>query len=244
MEIAGVAAHGHGLTAKGPEGIVFANVDLQVQPGELTAITGAGGTGRTTLLLALCGRMRLLTGYLEVAGKVLPSGARTVRRLVLPARVSPGFELEPNHRVREAMAEELSVNRVRPGDFDQACELVGLDVPPRALIRELPALERTLLALALCVARRPAGLVLDDVEAGLPLEQRAEVWSTLYTLTGTGLTVVASATDPPDTAAEVVHLPSPTDVFGPAGAPEDASALDRPRQGRGDTRQLPTAEDH
>ncbi|GAB2735806.1 hypothetical protein GCM10027174_06020 [Salinifilum aidingensis] len=246
MEIDGIAALGRGLTAKGPEGIVFANVDLQVRPGDLTVITGPGGTGRTTLLLALCGRMRLLAGHLEVAGKILPSGARAVRRLVLPARASPGFELEPNHRVREAVAEHRSVNRIADADLDRACELVGLELTPRALIRELPAVERTLLALALCASRRPAGLVLDDVEAGLPLGQRARVWGALHTLTRTGMTVVASATDPPATPVDVVRLPPPADVFGPGGADErtEAPVPDaRPRGRRGDTEVLPTVED-
>lgn len=244
MEIDGIAALGRGLTAKGPEGIVFANVDLQVRPGGLTVITGAGGTGRTALLLALCGRMRLIAGHLEVAGKLLPSGARAVRRLVLPARVSPGFELEPNHRVREAVAEHRSVNRIRSEDLDQACELVGLDLTPRALVRELPAVQRTLLALVLCASRRPAGLVLDDVEAGLPLGQRARVWGALHTLTRTGMTVVAASTDPPATPVDVVRLPPPADVFGPGGAHEHVPAPDEQRHDRGDdTRELPTVED-
>ena len=38
-------------------------------------------------------------------GFTLPRKARKVRKLIRPARLRPGCELEPRHRVREALTE-------------------------------------------------------------------------------------------------------------------------------------------
>ena len=50
MDVDGVSIVARGITATGPEGIVFENVDARVYPGELAVIVGEGGTGRTSLL--------------------------------------------------------------------------------------------------------------------------------------------------------------------------------------------------
>lgn len=242
MDIDGVRILGRGLTAKGPEGIVFEDVDLRVDASTLAVVTGPGGTGRTTLLMALCGRMRLIAGTLDVDGHVLPSGARAVRQLVRPARLTPGFELEGNHRVDQALSERRGIGRVSPPDIDWACEVVGLELHRRTLLRDLPAVERTLLAIALTAASQPAGLVIDDVESGLPIGQRARVWGALHTLTRTGMTVVASSTDPPGTPVEVIRLP-PFGILQGPGAARHRAAGEHGDRGGSDTDVLPAVED-
>ncbi|MGW1678411.1 ATP-binding cassette domain-containing protein [Saccharopolyspora sp. NPDC002376] len=219
MNVDGVSILGRGIAAKGPKGVVFANLDLEVSSGSLAVVAGPGGTGRTSLLLALSGRLPLITGYLDVSGHVLPAQAKAVRQLIRPARLRPGYELEEQHRVREAIRERHLISGAPNRDIDAALSLVGLAPDRSALVGELHAADQLLLAIALTIASLPAGILVDDVDVGLPMASRAQVWAALHEVTQTGMTVLASATDAPSGDVEVIHLPAleleelPTDIF-------------------------------
>lgn len=207
MNIDGVSILARGITAVGRAGAVFDNVDLTVDSGSLTVITGAAGSGRTSLLLAIAGRFRLAAGFLEVSGYPLPKDAPVVRDLVLPARLRPGFELEGALRVRDAAMERRAVAGLPARLIDDALNFLSLEPDPYALVSDLPPVEQLLLAIGLTAAEAPEGMLVDDVEEGLPPEDRIRVWNALRALTTTGMTVVASCTDPlPD--ATVIRLPA------------------------------------
>ncbi|SFE64088.1 ABC transporter [Actinopolyspora alba] len=210
MSTEGVAITARGISVRGPLGPVFSNVDAEIRPGELATVTGPSGTGRTALLLTLSGRLRPITGTIEVDGRSLPKGAKRARTLIAPARLRPGFELEGRWRVREAVRERRITTKVDNDDISDAFDLVGIDPEPEAVIDSLHPGERLLLAVALGMAALPAGLLVDDVELGLPEAARTRVWAALETVARTGTTVVASNTDPPRfEAGPVIRLPGP-----------------------------------
>ncbi|WP_190819221.1 ATP-binding cassette domain-containing protein [Saccharopolyspora pogona] len=208
MDVDGVAILARGIAARGPEGIIFADLDLRVEPGALAVVAGPSGTGRTSLLLALSGRLPLITGHLDVSGHVLPAQAKAVRQLIRPARLRPGYELEAKHRVREAIVERRLISGVSERSIDAALDKVRIAPDRTALIDELHPAERLLLAVALTVAAEPAGILVDDVDAGLPTSGRAQVWAGLREVARTGMTVLASATDPPSGDVDVIPLPA------------------------------------
>ncbi|QIZ35588.1 ATP-binding cassette domain-containing protein [Saccharopolyspora sp. ASAGF58] len=208
MDVDGVAILARGIAARGPEGIIFADLDLRVEPGALAVVAGPSGTGRTSLLLALSGRLPLITGHLDVSGHVLPAQAKAVRQLIRPARLRPGYELEAKHRVREAIVERRLISGVSERSIDAALDKVRIAPDRTALIDELHPAERLLLAVALTVASEPAGILVDDVDAGLPTSGRAQVWAGLREVARTGMTVLASATDPPSGDVDVIPLPA------------------------------------
>ncbi|GAB3552807.1 ABC-type cobalamin/Fe3+-siderophores transport system ATPase subunit [Actinopolyspora lacussalsi] len=210
MSTAGVAITARGISVRGPLGPVFSNVDAEIRPGELATVTGPSGTGRTALLLTLSGRLRPITGTIEVDGRSLPKGAKRARTLIAPARLRPGFELEGRWRVREAVRERRITTKVDHDDISDAFDLVGIDPEPEAVIDSLHPGERLLLAVALGMAALPAGLLVDDVELGLPEAARTRVWAALEAIADAGTTVLASNTDPPRFAAgPVIRLPGP-----------------------------------
>ncbi|GAB3955858.1 hypothetical protein GCM10027614_66430 [Micromonospora vulcania] len=88
-----VEASGLGLRTR--RGWVFRNVDLTVGAGELHAITGAPGSGRTSLLLALAGR------FPTSAGRLRRHGAAALGQVV------GVHEADPELTVAEHIAERL-----------------------------------------------------------------------------------------------------------------------------------------
>lgn len=221
----GVSILGRGLTARGPAGSVFENIDLQVHPGELAVVTGASGSGRTCMLLALSGRLRLVAGLLKVAGLMLPRRARTARKLLVPARLRPGVEPEPQHLVGQVIRERQMISGVDREDIVDALDLVGVDPRPSVLVGEMHPADRLLLLVALAVATSAPGILVDDVGLGVPSRHVPRLWSALRAVTSTGITVLASATEPPDDCDAVIELPHP---FEPEVPPQPVDDPDAP----------------
>ena len=68
-----LAVRADGLTRSGSLGPVFGPVDLRIPFGGLAVVQGFAGSGRTSLLLTLSGRMRPSSGKLRVLGRTKPA---------------------------------------------------------------------------------------------------------------------------------------------------------------------------
>ncbi|ATY12593.1 ABC transporter ATP-binding protein [Amycolatopsis sp. AA4] len=204
---------------------MFENVDLDVPAGAILAVHGAAGTGRTCLLLALAGRMRLNSGAVRVGAHLLPDDHQEVRRTVAVAAAGPALSLEPRLRVDELIAERTWLARVTTAAVRDALDLVGLDVPGKATAEELGTAGSARLALALSLAERPGAIVLDDLDRDCTPDQRREVWAAAGRVAATGVTLLASSVRPAPPDLETVRLALPalsTDRLPDDSAPEEA----------------------
>lgn len=211
------------ITARGPLGPAFQSVDLEASPGGLVAVTGPGGSGRSSLLLALAGRLRLVAGQLTVGGYPLPERSAAVQRLVAVARVRPAVDLDQRLRVQELMLERRLVSGGQASDrsIAAAFALLSIDPPRQALLADLHPAEQALLACALAAATEPGAIVIDDVDQGLEPGDVPWVWRALRAVAGSGCTVVAAAGAPPPEpvpADVIVRLPHRSTLERAAGA--------------------------
>ncbi|NUT33218.1 MAG: hypothetical protein HOV79_09100 [Hamadaea sp.] len=184
--MAGVRITMNGLALRASEGPVFGPVHATVEPGQYAQVVSATGTGRSSLLLAMAGRMRGCTGSGTVGG--LPLTDRRVRRLVRIARIGGAVEADDHLRVRRLLESAGPVRTV-----GAALRVTGLDVDPGARVRDLAAVDQLLLAVACCVATGAPGIVVDEADIGLLPEQAERVRSALRAVVDSGPTVVASA---------------------------------------------------
>ncbi len=176
---------------------MFENVDLDLPASAILAVHGAAGTGRTCLLLALAGRMRLTSGAVRVGAHVLPDDHREVRRTVAVAAAGPALALEPRLRVGELIAERTWLAPgVTTAAVRAALDVVGLDVPEKLMAEELGTAGSTRLALALCLAERPGAIVLDDLDRDCTPDQRREVWTAVGQAARTGVTMLTGSARP------------------------------------------------
>ena len=200
---AAVSAEGLGL--RGPRGWVYRNVDLAAEPATLTVLGGGAGTGRTSLLLTLAGRMKPGEGLATVAGLRLPRQAAAVRRIAALGPVPGVNDLEGALSVAEHLHERrlLHLGRQVPRrSLDQVLALAGLpaeELPDglRTPVRALGPLQALRLSTALALFGRPLLLCVDDTDLRLPAEDREAAWAMLRGVADDGTTVLAAATDAP-----------------------------------------------
>ncbi|MFJ4438849.1 ABC transporter ATP-binding protein [Streptomyces sp. NPDC088923] len=184
-----------GLRARGPLGTVFQGVNLLARPAGLTVVAGQGGTGRTSLLLALGGRFRTSGG--TVTARLGDTPVDPLRHSAL-ARATPGVDLVPQWTAHEHRAERAATTRTfSTAALEAAGELLDCAPQARTVVGRLPARDRLLFAVALAVAERRPAVLVDDVDAGLGGTDLREVWLRLARLAEAGITVLATAAAPP-----------------------------------------------
>lgn len=206
-----------GLGLDGPRGPVFDGVDVTASAGSLVVVSGPAGTGRTSLLLTLAGRMRPSRGEAEVAGHPLPRGAGAVRREVTLGTVTGVNDLDAALTVEEHVLERLALTSpwwrlLTPSAGQVPGVLAAVDdadhpaLDRDAVVRDLEPYDRFRLGVALALAdrrrRHPRVLVTDDVDDLRDPAAVPAAWHLLAALAGSGaehvpggLTVLASCSD-------------------------------------------------
>jgi ABC-type multidrug transport system ATPase subunit len=230
VAVDGVALTAEGFGLKGPRGWAFRGIDLTAEPGALIAVEGPSGSGRTSLLLALTGRMKATEGTATVGGARLPKQLAAVRRFGALANVDGVTDLDPALTVGEHLRERALLQRrfgdsvralLRPREerraeaklrIDTALAAAGLDreaLPKgaRTAVRDLERLEALRLSIALALIGRPRLLAVDDLDLKLSDAERSEAWALLRSLAAAGTTVVAVCSEAPADAVTVSTRP-------------------------------------
>jgi ABC-type multidrug transport system ATPase subunit len=197
-----------GLQLDGRRGRIYGPVDLDIAPGTLNLVTGKAGSGKTSLLLTLVGRMRPNRGSdLVVLGRRLPVRAAGVQRRTAAVGVHGLDDLDEEVTVAATVREReawLSPWYRIVRSPDDAHEVFGRNPVPRAkqLVHELDEAANLQLRLALAMLSDPQLIVVDDIDALHDTDGRRLVWESLRALTERGVTVIASAA----TAGELSRL--------------------------------------
>ncbi|WP_107468923.1 ATP-binding cassette domain-containing protein, partial [Streptomyces caniscabiei] len=226
----GVAVGAEGFGLAGPRGWVFRGVGFDAEAGSLVAIAGPSGSGRTSLLLALTGRMKPTEGRATFGSLPLPKRMAAVRRISALAHVPGVTDLDPALTVGEHLRERALLQRRFDGTLrgllrpraeraaetkeriEAAATAAGLDreaLPKgsRTAVRDLDRMEALRLSVALALVGRPRLLGVDDADLKLSDAERAEMWALLRSLTEFGTTVVAVCSEAPEGAVTVSTAP-------------------------------------
>jgi ABC-2 type transport system ATP-binding protein len=160
---------------------VLTGLSFSVRPGEVYALLGRNGAGKTTAIRLLLGFLQPDGGRSEVLGadsRHLPPALRD--RI---GYVGEGPALYGWMRVADVLAFEHGT-RSR-FDLDRARRMVDrLALPGDRRVDALSRGSRAQLALAVAVAARPDALILDDPAAGLDAVVRRELLETLIDAIG------------------------------------------------------------
>ncbi|MFJ4470563.1 ATP-binding cassette domain-containing protein [Streptomyces sp. NPDC089424] len=221
--MAGLAVTTRDFGLEGPRGWAFRGISFTAEPGSLIAIEGPSGSGRTSLLLALTGRMKATEGAAEVGDARLPRQMAALRGVSALAHVPGVTDLDPALTVGEHLRERALLQRRFGGSLrgllrpraeraekarlriETALGAAGLDreaLPKgsRTAVRDLERVQALRLSVALALVGRPRLLGIDDTDLKLSDAERAEVWALLRSLTEAGTTVVAVCSEAPGDA--------------------------------------------
>jgi ABC-type lipoprotein export system ATPase subunit len=193
---------------------VLDGADLSVEPGELVAITGRSGTGKSTFLHLLAGLDAADAGAIELAGARV-DGASDRQLTALRAR-AVGFVFQFFHLVPELSGEEnvllpTRINGARRDGTRRAQELIdalGLRDVARSLPHELSGGEQQRFAFARALVNDPPVVLADEPIGNLDETAGAVVLDLLRGAADEGRAVVMVTHQPEAVAAatRVVRL--------------------------------------
>ncbi|MFK7743133.1 MAG: ABC transporter ATP-binding protein [Planctomycetota bacterium] len=170
---------------------VLRGLSFSVAPGEVYALLGRNGAGKTTALRILLGFMRPLHGSVRVLGRDSTSLRAQDRARI--GYVGEEHRLYPTMSVASAISFEASTRpNFRRAFADDAAKRCGLRRGQR--IPLLSRGQRAQLSLILAIASAPELLICDDPALGLDVVMRREFLDVLIDLLAdTGCTVLFSS---------------------------------------------------
>ena len=164
-------------------------VSFSVQRGEVFAIVGESGAGKTTLAKMLLGLQAPSAGAIRFAGRPLGEVGRVaIARRVQPVFQDPYSSLNPRKTLRQIIALPLEVHRIgseaeRRARVDEIMAMVGLPAHlVHAYPNQLSGGQRQRVAIARALAMRPEILVCDEPTSALDVSVQAQIINLLKEL--------------------------------------------------------------
>jgi len=190
---------------------VFEDVSFTVHRGEIVALAGLVGAGRTEIARAVFGIDRRTSGTVRVGGKALPNGKPL-------AAMSAGVALVPEDRRQQGLVMEMGIDQNmalaslgrlrrfglirRSSERDLATDWAGrLQLKfarMRNTVSTLSGGNQQKVVLGKWLARTPSLLIIDEPTRGIDVGTKAEVHRLLDGLVADGLAVLMISSELPE----------------------------------------------
>lgn len=192
-----------GLTKSFTGRVVLSDLDIDVQRGEIHALLGQNGSGKSTFIKCLAGVYKRDGGEIAVAGRELPRS--------YPPNAAAKFGLAFVHQdlglaLDMSIADNLGIvrgfhrrgplvnRRAQHESAARTLDFLGVKASPLTLVRDLPVTARTLVAIGRAIdvgdAAQLSCLVLDEPTASLPDADAHQLFDAVRQLASLGVGVV------------------------------------------------------
>lgn len=192
-----VTDHGKGLQVEGlacgykKEAAVFENLSFAVMPGEVLAVVGSNGMGKTTLVRCLCGLLRERSGRISLYGKKLDAKSRLKESFLVMQDVNHQLFYDSVwNECEQASGGEVDVAGIE-GVLKQFDLLELKERHPMSLSGGQK--QRLAVAVALLSGKRL--LIFDEPTSGLDYRHMVEVSAVIRTLADKGHMVLVVSHD-------------------------------------------------
>lgn len=184
-------------TAVGYDGVpVLRDVNFTASDGEITALLGGNGCGKTTLLKAIARQLPLLEGQILLQGRPINQYAR--KEFARTAAFMPQVRNVPEITVRRLVSHGrfpyLGLSRqMTTADraaVDEAMDVTGVSRWAERDLRELSGGERQRVYLAMALAQGGDAILLDEPTTYLDVAAQFELLELLRSLAKQGKTIL------------------------------------------------------
>ena len=194
-----------GLSARRGDLEVLRGVDLDVAPGEICALMGVSGAGKSTVLRSIAALQPFSAGHIRIGDVTLAPGALPGEARLRPLRRKVGMVFQA-HALFEHLTvlDNLTLAPMHALGWPQARAeevarelLASLGVLERihAFPRELSGGEAQRVAIARALAPDPLVLLMDEPTSALDPARRGSLGDTLRTLARSGRALLISTHD-------------------------------------------------
>lgn len=183
---------------------IFEHLNLSVQSGEIVALLGPNGVGKTTLLRLAAGLLTPSSGSVSVSGRELPAWSR--RELaetvaLVPQELEVPFAFSVEQIVAQGRVPHLGwLGRMAAQDravVEEAMEAVDILPLRDRVFAELSGGERQRVKLAIGLAQQAQLMLLDEPTQHLDLGRQIELTALLRKLQTRGITQLVAVHDLP-----------------------------------------------
>jgi ABC-2 type transport system ATP-binding protein len=166
------------------------NIDLDIARGEIFALLGPNGAGKTTLISSVCGIINPSAGTVLVDGHDIVKDFRKTRAMI---------GLVPQELTTDAFETAwTTVNFSRglwgkprnPTYVEQTLKSLSLWEKRHDKIMTLSGGMKRRLLIAKALAHEPKVLFLDEPTAGVDVELRQDMWTSVRSLRASGVTII------------------------------------------------------
>ena len=182
---------------------VLRDVSFRAEAGEIIAVLGPNGVGKSTLFQCLLGFLRPASGEILLSGKPLGSFSRQAlaREIAyIPQSASPVYNYTVLEMVTMGMTNQMRLLQT-PGPEQRekamaALESLGIGALADRGCNQVSGGERQLMLLARALVQDARVLLMDEPTANLDYGNRFRVMERLRMLGGAGYTVLFSTHEP------------------------------------------------
>ncbi len=175
------------LTVRYGENTAVDKVSFNVQAGEILAIIGPNGSGKTSTVECLEGLRKPAEGSITVLDKnPLSKRCELYKEL--------GVQLQdvsyPEKIKVDELCEWFASFYDSPANYQKMLELLDLSAKRKRYVNKLSGGEKQRLSILLSLLPRPKLLILDELTTGLDPEARRNMWDSLSAVRESGTSVV------------------------------------------------------
>lgn len=174
------------------------NVDLTIERGEIHAVLGENGAGKSTILKILRGVLRPDSGSIEIDGRDLASNSPETARRAGVAMIFQEMSLVPtltvaqniflNHEARGAFG--LVDDREAVRQAKSLFEMLGVDIEPTAELSTLGTGQRQLTEIVKAISQHARILILDEPTSALSAGDVERLFAFLRRLRSEGVAII------------------------------------------------------
>ncbi|MGE0099556.1 MAG: ABC transporter ATP-binding protein [Hydrogenophaga sp.] len=193
----------NGLGVGHPGRVVGSNLNVTLHAGEVLALLGPNGCGKTTWLKTMLGLLPAQAGTVHLRGRPLsewPLAERARELAYVPQGQASTFGFTAMDMVLMGRTAHLGLI-ARPGEKDraiarQALERLGIAHLAARSVHRISGGERQLVVIARALAQQPRAVLLDEPTASLDFGNQGLVMRAIRTLADEGLAVWFTTHDP------------------------------------------------